>query len=111
MAQALTILTLADQVPDEASAYKLLERLRWNGQPVCPHCGDTEKIWFLTPANGVTRKTRTGADSPRRVWKCGKCKRQFSVLTNTIFHGTKVAIRTWVLVLFDMCSSKNGISA
>jgi len=33
------------------------------------------------------------------------------VLTNTVFHGTKVPIRKWVLVMFDLCASKNSISA
>jgi hypothetical protein len=33
------------------------------------------------------------------------------VLTNTIFHGTKVSIRTWLMVMVQMTASKNGISA
>ncbi len=28
-----------------------------------------------------------------------------------MFHGTKVPLRTWVLVTFEMVSSKNGVSA
>jgi hypothetical protein len=61
--------------------------------------------------NGKSRATRTGSQSQRRVWKCGSCRKQFSVLTDTIMHGTKIAVRTWVLVLFEMCASKNGVSA
>lgn len=49
--------------------------------------------------------------SERRVWKCRECKKQFSVLTNTVMHATKIPLRTWVLVIFDMCTAKNGISA
>ncbi len=49
--------------------------------------------------------------SERRVWRCFTCRKQFSVLTGTIFHGTKVPIRTWVLVIFEMCASKNGVAA
>lgn len=33
------------------------------------------------------------------------------MLTGTIFHGTKVSIRTWVMVFFEMCLSKNGVAA
>jgi hypothetical protein len=33
------------------------------------------------------------------------------VLTNTVFHGTKVSIRSWLMVMVQMCSAKNGISA
>jgi hypothetical protein len=45
------------------------------------------------------------------VWFCGHCRKQFSVLTNTIFHGTKISIRKWIFVLFEVAASKNSISA
>jgi transposase-like protein len=105
------ILRLAQRIPDEASAYSYLEELRWGGKPVCPHCGAEDRAYFLNPADGKTRKTRTGARTERRVWKCGACRRQFSVLTDTVMHGTKIPVRTWVFVMFEMCASKNGVSA
>ena len=64
---------------------------------------------FVKPTNGVSRKTRTGADTQRRVRRCLSCRKQFSVLTGTVFHGTKVPLRTWVLVTFDMVGCKNGL--
>ncbi len=100
-----------ERIPTEAAAYEYLESLRWDGEPVCPHCGNGERCYFLNPANGTDRKTRTGALSERRVWKCGACRKQFSVLTGSVMHGTRIAVRTWVLVLLEMCSAKNGISA
>jgi transposase-like protein len=107
---AITILQLADKLRTEADAYKYLEDLRWSGDPVCPHCGAHEP-YFLTPKNGETRATTRGTESPRRVWKCRKCRKQFSVLTGTIFHGTKIPVRTWVFVVFEMASRKNGVAA
>lgn len=106
-----SIPALADRIRTEADAYEFLEDLRWNGEPVCPHCRSERKPYFLKPQNGSTRKTRTGSASARRVWKCAECRRQFSVLTGTIFHGTKIPVRTWVFVVFEMCASKNGVSA
>jgi transposase-like protein len=100
-----------NRLSSEADAYELLEDLRWDGVPVCPHCGSVAQHYFLTPANGTTRKTRTGASSERRVWKCRDCRKQFSVLTGTIFHGSKIAVRTWVMVVLEMCAAKNGVSA
>jgi transposase-like protein len=108
---ALDILKLADELRTEADAYKFLENLRWGDQPVCPHCGSVRKHYFLEPKGGSARKTRTGSASQRRVWKCADCRRQFSVLTGTIFHGTKIPVRTWVFVIFEMCASKNGVAA
>jgi transposase-like protein len=111
--QGMSIPKLIEQIPDEISAYKFLESLRWADGPVCPHCGST-KAYFLTPKDGSNgRKTRTGSQSMRRVWKCAakECRKQFSVLTGTVMHGTKISVRSWCFVLFEMCSSKNGVSA
>lgn len=108
---SLSILQLADKLRTEADAYKFLEDLRWGDEQVCPHCGSARKHYFLNPENGSTRRTRTGSRSQRRVWKCADCRKQFSVLTGTIFHGTKIPVRTWVFVVFEMASSKNGVAA
>lgn len=96
---------------EHAAAYAFLEELRWHGSPVCPHCGNEGRCYFLNPANGKDRATRTGKATQRRLWKCGACRRQFSVLTDTVMHGTKIPVRTWVFVIFEMCASKNGVSA
>ena len=110
--QEFSIPKLALDLRSELDAYVMLEELRWGGDPEsCPKCGAVGRQYFLNPANGADRKTRTGAKSERRVWKCGHCRKQYSVLTDTIFHGTKISIRTWLLVIFEVCSSKNSISA
>jgi transposase-like protein len=109
--EPLSFPSLAAKVPTEADAYKFLELLRWHGQPVCPHCGSIGDHRFLEPSNGTSRKTNRGSESQRRVWKCRDCKQQFSVLTNTIMHGTHIPVRTWVLVFFELCSNKNGLAA
>lgn len=81
---------LASRIQTEADAYKFLEELRWtDDEPVCPHCGSKRRHYFLEPKTGTAaRKTRTGSMSQRRVWKCADCRKQFSVLTGTILHGT-----------------------
>lgn len=107
-----SIPALADKLQTEADAYLFLEELRWGkgGPPVCPHC-DHEGANFIRPANGSSRRTRTGTESQRRVWQCKACRRQFSVLTGTVMHGSKIPVRTWLFVIFDMMASKNGIAA
>jgi len=105
------LLELADRLRTDADAYEYLEELRWAGRPYCPHCGSFAEHYFLKPANGTSRKTTRGSSSERRVWKCRDCRKQFSVLTGTIFHGSKIPVRKWLLVIFDMASCKNGMSA
>ena len=84
----------------EAQAYLWFERLRWGqGPDRCPHCDALGGFTFLRPANGVSRRTRTGAASCRRVWRCRECRRQFSVLTGTVFESSRVPLSTWAAVL------------
>ena len=106
----ISMVGLVERIPDEAAAYEFFEEMRWNGHPVCPHC-DSDEVSFMNPANGLGRKTRTGATSQRRVWQCRSCRKQFSVLTGTVMHGTKIPVRKWVFVLFEMASNKNGVAA
>jgi transposase-like protein len=108
---SINVLKLADELRTEADAYLYLERMRWGDRPVCPHCGSVREHYFLNPANGKARKTRTGAPSERRVWKCADCRKQFTVLTGTIMHRSKIPVRIWLFVIFEMCASKNGVAA
>jgi transposase-like protein len=112
--QEFSIPALATRLRTEADAYRMLEDLRWSdGTPdTCPHCNAAEKFYFLAPADGTdSRKTRTGKDTERRLWKCATCRKKFSVLTNTVMHGTKVPIRTWLFVMLEMAASKNSVAA
>ena len=102
---------ISNDIADEADAYLWLEDMRWPEGPVCPHCGH-DKAYFIRSKHPEGRatgnlKTRTH----RRLWKCAKCRKQFSVLTGTIMQGTKIPVRTWIMVLVEVCSDKNGISA
>ena len=108
----LTLAELRKRVgDDEEAAYGLLEELRWPTGPICAHCGH-DKAYFLTPKDKAGRRTGPGAKrSVRRVWKCAKCRKQFSVLTGTIFHGTKIPLADWLQVMVLVSSAKNGISA
>ena len=109
-------MTLAKEIKSEADAYRYMESLRWPDGPVCPHCASRELHYFLTPKtkdaeNVAARKTTRGTMSQRRVWKCKSCRKQFSVITGTVFHGTKVPLHTWLMVVFEMCANKNGVAA
>jgi transposase-like protein len=108
----LTLAELRKRVGnDEEQAYLLMEELRWPDGPECSHCGH-DKAYFLTPKNPEGRRSGPATKrTVRRVWKCAKCRKQFSVLTGTIFHGTKVKLADWLTVLVLMSSSKNGIAS
>jgi transposase-like protein len=111
--EKITVSNMSLQIGSDYDAYEYMETLRWpNGEVVCPHCGVVSTAhYYLTPADGMTRLTTRGSLSQRRVWKCKDCRKQFSVTTGTVFHGSKVSLRIWLFVFFEMCANKNGIAA
>lgn len=86
----------------EDQAREMLEQIRWNGTPVCPHCQSNE-AYKLTPKEGS--KTRKG------LYKCKACRKQFTVTVGTIFEGGRIKLADWLMAIYLMCSSKKGISA
>jgi transposase-like protein len=105
-----TVTALADRLRTEADAWEFLEELRWPGGVACPKCHGSD-VYLIVPKNGTSRRTSSGSMSQRRTWNCRACKRQFSATTGTMMHGTKISLRIWVLVIFEMCASKNGVAA
>ncbi|MBI2304719.1 MAG: IS1595 family transposase [Chloroflexi bacterium] len=106
----LNLGTIAKRFSDEGEAYRFLESIRWPDGQVCPHCGSIGHAYFLNPKGGM-RITRTGKTSARRVWKCGDCRKQFSVLIGTIFEGSHIPLFKWLLAFHMLASAKNGIAA
>lgn len=110
----LNLATLPVYLSDEAEAWLLLERLRWqDGGPVCPHCGTQDPKHYFIASKSGHRTTRAGNVSFRRLWKCRDkdCRKQFSVLVGTIFEDSKLPVSKWLLALYLMGAAKNGISA
>ena len=83
---------------DEYAAYEKLESLLWPHGPVCPRCGGLDRI---TPVTGG----RIG------LYRCGPCKRQFTVTIGTIFESSHVKLPLWFQAAHLLCSSKKGMSA
>jgi len=88
----------------EDAAREVIEKMRWPNGPVCPHCGAT-KIYTLKPKPTSTRPVRKG------VYKCAKCRRQFTVTVKTVFEDSHIQLRVWLSAISLICCSKKGISA
>lgn len=104
----LNLFTLAQEYSDADKARELLESLRWPNGPVCPHCandGKAKSIYALTPKSGSKRPARKG------LYKCGACRKQFTVTVGTIFEDSHIPISKWLMAIFILCSSKKGMSA
>ncbi len=108
------IVSLTDGTLTEQDARAMLERIRWPDGVHCifPDCGGAEVYRIETAAKEYTRKDGSKrAVGGRHLFKCKACRRQFSVTKGTIFEDSKIPLRTWIMVMYRMCSSKKGVSA
>lgn len=100
MDQPQNIAELSELTEDEART--LLESLRWENGPICPHCG----------AEGAYRIKANAASKVRKgLLKCRACRKQFTVTVGTIFEDSHIPLRTWLLAIHFLCASKKGMSA
>jgi len=80
--------------PDDEACAAYLEQVRWPDGFVCPVCGSTE-AWRTAGA----------------LWMCRDCGRKTSVTAGTIFHRSRLPLRTWFAAMWFVCAQKNGVSA
>lgn len=84
--------------PDQETAITHLERVRWNGHPVCPYC-NSDKVCV-----------HASKDKTLPRWQCETCHRAFSVTVGTIFHHTHLPLQTWFLAMAIMLNAKKNVS-
>jgi transposase-like protein len=85
---------------DEEKAVEYLEGVRWPSGPICPHCGNQDKVYRI---KGKT--ARPG------LLKCGLCRKQFTVKVGTLFESSHIPLHKWLQATHLLCSSKKGISS
>jgi transposase-like protein len=90
---------VAEYLRDETKAVEYVERLRWPNGPKCPFCGSGKHY----------RLNVKGVKVPRI--KCGSCRKQYTVMVGTIFHGSHISLGSWIYAIHKMASSKKGVSA
>lgn len=90
------VIGLLKAFPDEAACAQHLESLRWPGGITCPLCQSSRKIHRLS---------RPG------IYKCGDCKKQFSIRKGTIYEESRLPLQKWFVAAFLMTTSRKGISS
>lgn len=94
----------------EEQAESVFEAIRFadnEGEPFCVWC-DTKAVYRIT-RNVKNRKT--GAITPRRLFKCQKCLKQFSVTSGTQFHGRKLPFKKIMAAVLLFANGAAGTAA
>lgn len=90
----MTLPEMMRRFPTEKHCIDYLEKVRWNGTPVCPYCGHT----------CTDNKRKDGR------YNCGSCHRAFRVTVGTLFHKTHQSLQQWFLLIVLMLHAKKGAS-
>lgn len=101
----MNLAELVEKFSTEDKARKFLEETLWPNGPVCPHCNSVNESFRLEPKAGSKTHVRPG------VWKCRKCRKQYTVRVGTIFEDSHIPLYKWLLAIHLLCASKKGMSS
>ena len=93
----LSVFELFAMFPDEASAKKWFEDIRWQDGRYCGHCGSDN-----------THPVKN--EKPMPFW-CTNCRSYFSVKTGTVIQSSRVPFRKWIFAMYLMTTSLKGVSS
>ena len=97
VAQTLSITELFKRFPDEDTSVAWLEDVRWQGTPICPHCGGFENI--------------TRPKSKKYTYWHKDCRKNFTVKTGTVMHASKTLTQNWLIAMYSVLTARKGVSA
>ena len=91
-------ISIVQQFGTQKSCIELLERVKWQGKPVCPFC----------KSDSVARKTEKHHIGR---WNCHNCLSTFRVMHGTIFERTKIPLPKWFAAIAILLNAKKSVSS
>ena len=95
--EGISLIELTERFPDEASAAKWLEEVRWPNGRHCAKCGCTD--------------TRDVPNAKPMPYWCRDCKSYFSVRTGTPLQDSRLPLRKWVFAIYLYVTHLKGVSS
>ena len=99
--EGISLVELFQRFPNDEAAERWFEVARWGegGKPDhCPMCGTTDKLKII-----ATRRPLP--------FRCGECRRYFSVRTGTVMHRSKIGLQKWAVATYLWSVSLKGVSS
>lgn len=94
---SISTFELFQRFPDNEAARVYFEGQRWPEGPVCPACGERERIWKDAKRLGF--------------YRCNADLVVFTVRTGTIFERSKVPLHKWLYAMYLLVTARKGISS
>ena len=95
--KGITLIDLMEMFPDEVTAARWFEDLRWPDTRKCPHC-DSEN-------------TMAKANRKPLPFRCRDCRRFFSVRHGSAMERSRIPLRKWAIAIYLCATSLKGVSS
>lgn len=95
-AKAPTLREFQKQFPTEEMCLEHLMRVRYGDRHDCKGCGKSAHYYRV---------------STRRAYVCEYCGNQVYPTADTPFNRTRTPLTDWFFVMFQFCTSRNGVAA
>lgn len=77
-----TVSDFEEVFPDNDTAIKFFEYMRWGGtKAICPSCGNEKSYWLSTV----------------KKYKCAKCQLRYTATSHSMLHSSKISCAKWLL--------------
>lgn len=96
-----SLIKMIEVLDTEQKCREYLEELRWNDEPICPHCGSVRENHYKLKQAGRFKG----------LYKCTDCLKRFTVRIGTMFEGSPIKLKKWFLAIYIFSSHKKGISS
>ena len=96
--KGLTLLQVVQKFSDEREAEQWFVDGRWPDGVTCPFCASSENV--------MERKNRKP-----QPYRCRACRKDSSVKTDTLMHGSKLSLGTWAVAYFLFTTNLKGVSS
>lgn len=94
-ADSMTLMQFTETLGTEEKCAEYLMHKRWKDGFVCPKCQHREHYYIQT----------------RKLFECQQCLTQTSITAGTLFHKTKLPLKTWFWAIYLIAHDKRGKSA
>ncbi len=95
--KGMTIVEAVNSFSDENQVEQFFIGSRWPNGIACPFCGSMD-----------IRERTTRKPQP---FRCGDCRKDFSVKTLSVMHGSNLPLSKWALAIYLMSTNLKGVSS
>ena len=81
--------------PNESTAIRYIEDLRWPDSVTCPHC----------------EASRTSRLKDSQYHQCKACRQKFTVRTGTVFERSHIPLDKWLYAMYILETARKGVSS